>query len=81
MQFKYCATFGAPYGDNGSFKAQFQGSNNGSSWTTIVTGNAASINNGGGYAENLNNSYKYYRLVCNTVWNTRGMACMYLVKD
>ena len=81
LQFKYCATYGNPYGSNGSFKAQFQGSNNGSSWTTISTGNAAGINSGGGDAENLNNSYKYYRLVCNSDWPTRGMACMYLVKD
>lgn len=81
MQFYYCATYGAPYGSNGSFDAQFQGSNNGTSWTTIVTGHAQSINNGGGDTSNLNNTYRYYRIVSHSVWNTRGMACMYLVKN
>ena len=80
VQWMFCATEGSYYGD-GNYKTSFQGSNDKSSWNTIASGDGMGILSGGGHNSNKNNAYKYYRFVITENGPTRGMDCMYLVKD
>ena len=80
VQFQYCGTYGDYYG-NGSFNAQFKGSDDGHSFTQIASSGAVPILSGGGKTSNKNNAYKYYQISVQSENPSRGMACMYLVKD
>ena len=80
VTWQHCATEGDYYGQ-GNYVSWFYGSNDKSQWTQIASGDGVGILSGDGHASKTNNQYKYYKFKITENGPTRGMDCMYLVKD